>query len=124
VHIVAPNAQLWGTAVMNYSHNPTRRMDLVVGIAYEDSIESAMTAARALLAGETRLLHDPAPMIVVSELADSSVNLTLRFWCKREDYWDLKFELTRAVKEAFDAAGVTIPYPQRTLHMVKAAGEA
>ncbi len=122
VQILAPNGQIWGSAVKNYSHHETRRMDLVVGIAYEDKIDPALDAARAVLAADGRVLTDPAPMVVAGELADSSVNLIVRFWCRASDYWAAKFDLTKALKERFDQEGITIPYPQRTLHLVGAEG--
>ncbi len=117
VQIIAPNAQLWGTAVKNYSFHATRRVDFLLGIAYEDEIEKAIAAVNDVIAGDSRALKDPEPFVVVSELADSSVNLTIRIWVNAGDFWPLKFDLTRAFKERLDAEGISIPYPQRTVHV-------
>jgi len=122
VQIVVPNSQLWGAAIKNYSHHPTRRVDLVVGIAYEDSIDKAMDAVRDVIVKDPRSLADPEPMIAVAELADSSVNLVVRVWCEAANYWGLKFDLTKAIKERLDAEGISIPFPQRTVHLVQAQG--
>lgn len=121
VRIVAPNASLWGAAIKNYSHHPLRRCDFLFGIAYEDDIGKAMALIEAEIKKDSRPLAEPAaPFIAVSELADSSVNIVVRVWCNSADYWGLKFDLTRAVKERFDAEGITIPYPQRTIHTAAA----
>lgn len=117
VQIIAPNAQLWGTAVKNYSFHSTRRVDFLLGIAYEDEIDKAIAAINDVIAGDSRAHKDPEPLVVVSELADSSVNLTIRIWVDAGDYWPLKFDLTKAFKERLDAEGVSIPYPQRTVHV-------
>ena len=117
VQIVAPNGLMWGQAVRNYSHHKTRRVDLVIGIAYEDNIEKALATTRDVIASEGRALAEPAPLVAVSELADSSVNLVVRVWCASADYWPVKFDLTQALKERFDAEGISIPYPQRQLHL-------
>jgi small conductance mechanosensitive channel len=119
VRISVPNAAIWGSAIKNYSFNPTRRVDFVVGIAYEDEIGKAFAAIDAVIGGDARLHGDPAPMIAVSELADSSVNLVVRVWCDAGNYWPVKFDLTRAFKERLDADGITIPFPQRQIHMAK-----
>ena len=123
VQILVPNAQVWGTTVKNYSHHATRRVDFVVGIDYSDNIDQAMTTIQGVIAADERALKDPAPMIVVGNLGESSVDLTIRIWCKAADYWGLKFDLTKAFKEALDTAGISIPFPQRTLHMVKSGQE-
>lgn len=120
VRISVPNADIWGSAIKNYSFNPTRRMDLIVGISYEDDINTAIGAIDAVIGGDGRIHRDPAPMVAVNELADSSVNLVVRFWCNAGDYWPLKFDLTKAIKERLDADGISIPYPQCQVHMAKA----
>ena len=118
VQILVPNAQIWGSAVKNYSFNPTRRIDLVVGIAYEDKIERGLTLAEQVANTDSRVHKDPAAFVAVTELADSSVNLLVRVWCDAGDYWGVKFDLTRALKEKFDQEGISIPYPQQTVHML------
>ena len=120
VQILVPNSQVWGTVVKNYSHHETRRVDLVMSIDYADDIDKAQSVVEKVAKGDTRVLGDPAPMVVVGNLGESSVDLTIRVWCQSGDYWPLKFDLTKRLKQEFDAARLTIPFPQRTLHMVKA----
>lgn len=117
VQVIVPNGQVWGSAVFNYSTNPTRRIDIVMGIAYDDDIETGMASSHAVMDAEPRVLRDPEPIVVVGELADSSVNLIVRFWCNAGDYWPVKFDMTQKLKERFDADGLTIPFPQRDVHM-------
>lgn len=124
IHIIVPNSQLWNTAIRNYSHHATRRVDLSIGIAYEDSIDRAMEIINEQINADSRINKDPAPMVVVGELADSSVNLIVRVWCAGGDYWPVKFDLTKAVKEALDRGGITIPYPQHQVHMSATAQAA
>lgn len=123
VQILVPNSQMWGSAISNYSYHPTRRVDLVLGISYESDIDSAIASIRAVIDADSRSHSDPEPMIVVGELADSSVNLVIRVWCDAGDYWPLKFDLTRALKLRMDAEGISIPYPQRVVHTVAEAAE-
>ena len=118
VQIIVPNAQVWGAVIRNYSAHDTRRIDLVIGIGYGDDIGQAMTAINTVISADRRTHADPAPMIAVSELGDNSVNLVVRVWCAASEYWPLKFDLTRAIKEKLDAEGISIPYPQRDLHIV------
>lgn len=118
VQIIVPNSQLWGTAIKNYSHHETRRVDFVLGIGYGDDIGKATDALMALISADERTLSDPEPMVVVSNLGESSVDLTIRVWVKAEDYWNVKFDLTRAMKEEMDAKEINIPYPHRTLHVI------
>jgi small conductance mechanosensitive channel len=121
VKIVVPNGKVYGDTIKNYSANDTRRLDLVVGISYESSIPLAMETARGIADGDERVLADPEPMVVVTELADSSVNVLLRVWIRKEDYWAVKFDLTRLLKTTFDEKGIEIPFPQRVVHMVGGA---
>jgi len=122
VQIILPNAQVWGSSVVNYSFHDTRRVDLALGIGYGDDIGAAVEAAKTAIAADARVLKDPEAMVAVSDLGDSSVNLVIRVWCQAADYWDLKFDLTRALKETMDGEGISIPYPQRTVHMIQQAG--
>ena len=122
VQILVPNSQVWGTVVKNYSHHTTRRVDLVMSNDYDDDIDKAQSVVENVVKADTRVLADSAPMVVVWNLAESSVDLTIRVWCQAGDYWPLKFELTKRLKQQFDAEKLTIPFPQRTLHMVKAEG--
>jgi small conductance mechanosensitive channel len=120
VQIIVPNGQAWGSIISNYSHHSTRRVDLVFGISYDDDAGKAMEIIRGLAAAESRVKADPEPWLRVTNLGDSSVDITARLWVEAADYWDVKFALTQAVKEAFDANGITIPYPTRV--MVQAGG--
>ncbi len=121
VQIVIPNNAVWGSSVVNYSFHATRRVDLVLGIAYDDDISKAIDTVNKVLDAESRLLKDPERQVVIGELADSSVNIVIRVWVNSADYWGVKFDLTRGLKEAADAAGLSIPFPQRDIHMYQAA---
>lgn len=122
IQILVPNGQVWGSAVRNYSHNPTRRIDIVVGIAYGDSIAKASESCMAVISGDGRILKDPEPMVAVNGLGESSVDILVRFWCNGGDYWPLRFDMTRALKERMDADGITIPFPQRDVHLMQSTG--
>ena len=104
VRILVPNGKIWGGAVINYSHYDTRRVDLTVGIGYGDDIDRAFEAIRGVIAAESRIHGEPEPMVVVGELAGSSVKIMIRVWCDAGDYCPLKYAMTRAVKEALEAA--------------------
>jgi len=117
VKVMVPNAQVYGGVIRNYSGYETRRIDLIVGIGYDDSIDQASSTAQAVMQDDDRILREPEPQVMVDELADSSVNLRLRMWVQGADYWNVLFDLTRAVKEAFDARGIEIPYPQHVVHV-------
>ncbi|GGD23334.1 mechanosensitive ion channel family protein [Sinisalibacter lacisalsi] len=120
VQIIVPNGKAWGAIITNYSHHDTRRVDLTFGIGYDDDPGKAMDIIRKIAAADSRVHDDPDPWLRVTNLGDSAVEITARIWVAAPDYWDVKFELTRAVKEAFDAEGITIPYPHRV--MVQATG--
>ena len=117
VRITIPNSSIYGDTVKNYSANDTRRNDLVIGISYDDDIARAIETIRKVLSGDSRVLDDPEPVVAVGELGDSSVNLLVRPWCAGGDYWPLRFDLTRRLKEDLEAAGCSIPYPQRDVHL-------
>jgi len=119
IKIMVPNSQMWGDSIRNFSSNPTRRVDLVMGIGYEDDIDQAMEVMHQVIAENELVLKDPEPFIAVSELADSSVNFVVRAWVKSGDYWPVKFGLTRAMKLRFDEKGINIPYPHQTIYMHK-----
>ncbi|MCF3592523.1 mechanosensitive ion channel [Rhodobacteraceae bacterium LMO-12] len=111
IQIIVPNGQSWGAIIRNFSHHDTRRVDVTYGIDYGDDIEAAKAVILSQVAADSRVLGDPEPWVRVTNLGDSSVDLTLRVWCVAADFWDVKFHLTQAVKEAFDANGISIPYP-------------
>jgi small conductance mechanosensitive channel len=119
VRIVIPNAQVYGDTVKNYSYNDTRRIDLVMGIGYSDDIGKAIEIIERVVQGDGRTLKDPAPTVAVAELADSSVNLVVRPWCEAGDYWGLRWDLTRALKEELEAGGCNIPFPQTDVHVIE-----
>jgi len=118
VRILVPNGKIWGDSVVNYSHHKTRRVDFVIGIDYGDDIDKAIATIQSVIAAESRIHAEPESLVAVTELADSSVNIVIRVWCDASEYWPLKFALTKAFKEALDAAGITIPFPQRVVHSV------
>jgi small conductance mechanosensitive channel len=117
VQILVPNGKVWGDVVKNFSFHATRRCDFVIGIGYGDSIDKAIKTLHAVIAKDERVNLDPEPMIVVGNLGESSVDLTVRIWCAASDYWPLKFDMTKAFKEALDKAGISIPFPQRDVHL-------
>jgi len=118
VQIIVPNSDVYGQTIKNYAANETRRVDMVMGISYDDNIGTAIDTINKVLEADSRVLKDPASTVAVSELADSSVNLVVRPWCKKEDYWNLRFDLTRKMKEELEAAGCSIPYPQHDVHVI------
>ncbi len=115
--IVIPNKNVWGNVITNVTANETRRLSLVFGISYEDSIPEAIRVIEETVKAHPLAMEEPAPMINVDELSDSSVNIFCRPWAKTGDFWALHWDLTRQVKEAFDAAGISIPFPQRDVHI-------
>ncbi len=114
--VIIPNAQIYSGTIVNVSARETRRVDLVFGIGYEDSIKEAKEVIEQVMAADERILEEPAPLIAVGELADCSVNINVRPWVKSGDYWGVYFDLLENVKEAFDAKGISIPYPQIDVH--------
>lgn len=120
VRIMLPNSSVYGQTIKNYAANDTRRNDMVIGISYDDDIGLAVETIKRVLAGDERVLAEPGPVVAVSELGDSSVNLVVRPWCKKEDYWGLRFDMMRTLKEQLEAAGCSIPYPQRDVHLFEA----
>jgi small conductance mechanosensitive channel len=124
VKIIVPNSGIFGATIKNFSANDTRRNDIVLGISYDDDISNAIAVVNAVLGKDSRVLSDPEPLVAVSELADSSVNLVVRPWCRKEDYWGLRFDLTRKLKEELEQGGCSIPYPQHDVHIHQANGSA
>ena len=115
---IIPNAHITGGNIINYTVNGKRRVDLVIGISYEDDLRKAKKIIQDTLAADSRVLQDPAPTVAVSELGDSSVNFVVRPWVAPADYWNVYFETTENVKLALDKNGITIPFPQRDVHMI------
>jgi small conductance mechanosensitive channel len=117
--IIVPNSQIMDSIITNYSANDTRRVDMVVGVSYEDDLDKVRKTIEELLAADERILDEPAPLIAVSELADSSVNFVVRPWVRSGDYWGVMFEMTEAIKKRFDKEGISFPYPQQDVHVYK-----
>ena len=117
IRVIIPNAQITGGNILNYTTNGTRRIDLVIGVSYEDDLKKAKRVIEVVLAGDDRVLKEPNPTVAVYELGDSSVNFVVRPWVKSEDYWDAYFDITSKVKLALDENGISIPYPQQDIHL-------
>ena len=119
--IIVPNSQIMNSIITNYSANDTRRIDMVIGVSYDDDIDKVRTTLNELIAADERILDQPAATVAVSALADSSVNFVVRPWVKSEDYWNVTFELTEAIKKRFDEDGISFPFPQQDVHLYKAS---
>jgi len=117
--IIVPNSQVMDSIITNYSANDTRRVDMVVGVSYDDDLDKVRKTLEELLAADDRILPEPAPLIAVSALADSSVNFVVRPWVKSADYWGVMFEMTEAIKKRFDKEGISFPFPQQDVHLYK-----
>jgi small conductance mechanosensitive channel len=117
--IIVPNSQIMDSIITNYSANDTRRIDMVVGVSYDDDLDKVRKTLEELLAADERILLEPAPLIAVSELADSSVNFIVRPWVKSADYSGVKFGMTEAIKKRFDKEGISFPFPQQDVHLYK-----
>lgn len=115
--IIAPNGGVMGGNIINYTANDTRRIDLVVGVGYGDDLQKTKSVLSDVLGGDDRVLKDPAPTIGVLELGDSSVNFAVRPWVKTAEYWDVFFALNEEIKKRLDAEGISIPFPQRDVHL-------
>ena len=119
--VIVPNASIIGSNIINYSARDTRRVDMVFGIGYNDDLQKARQILQEILDADDRVLDDPAPVIAVGELADSSVNLIVRPWTSTDDYWQVYWDLNEKVKQRFDEEGINIPYPQRDVHLHQVA---
>ncbi len=118
VSIVLPNAAIWGTTIKNFTSNPLRRNDLIIGISYGDNIARAKEIIEGVLRSDPRVVNEPESLVAVSGLGDSSVDLLVAPWCAPADYWTLRFDLYEKIKTALEAGGCTIPFPQRDVHMI------
>lgn len=115
--ISVPNGQLWNHSIKNFSRKATRRMDISVSIAYDDSIDEAFAILKKLVANEPRLLAQPEPQYLLATMAESSIDIKLRAWAKTSDFWPTYWDLQKSAKEAIEAAGLSIPFSQRDLHL-------
>ena len=122
VVVYMPNGSIWGNDVQNFSQARSRRADLTFGIGYGDDMGEAIRAIRAVLAEDERVLAEPEPMVVVDALGDSSVDLLCRFWTAPADLFTTRWAITQAVKARFDVEGISIPFPQRDVHLIGAPG--
>jgi small conductance mechanosensitive channel len=119
--VIVPNSQIYGGTIINYSGRETRRIDLIFGIGYKDDIAKAKQIIKDILQQEERVLDDPAPEVTVAELADSRVNFNVRPWVKSADYWPVRAVVLEKIKLAFDANGISTPFPQRDVHLHQVA---
>jgi len=117
--VIVPNSQIMDSIITNYSTNDKRRVDMTVGVSYEDNLDKVRKTLEELVSADDRILDDPACTIAVSELADSSVNFVLRPWVATADYWGVKSDLTEAIKKRFDEEGISFPFPQQDVHLYK-----
>ena len=117
--VIVPNGSIYSGVITNYSARSTRRVDMVFGIGYDDDIRKAKEILEKLIAEDERILKDPAPVVALSELGDSSVNFVVRPWVNSADYWNVLWDMNEKVKLTFDAEGISIPYPQMDVHLHK-----
>ncbi|MDJ0621947.1 MAG: mechanosensitive ion channel [Desulfocapsaceae bacterium] len=115
---IIPNGAIASSTITNVTAYPTRRMDLVIGVGYDDDLQKTKKILEDIIAGRDDLLKDPAPTVAVAELADSSVNFVVRPWVKTSDYWGVRFQLIEQIKTTLDENGISIPYPQRDVHLL------
>jgi len=116
--VIIPNSQVFGGSITNITACDTRRIDLVIGIGYDDDIKKARTLLENIISNDPAILKDPAPTIMVLELGESSIDLAVRPWVKTSDYWSVRSDLLQSIKETFDENGISIPFPQRDLHII------
>lgn len=121
--VIIPNGSIYSSNIINYSSRKTRRIDMIFGVSYNDDIRLAKEIILRVITEEERVLKDPAPEVAVGELAASSVNFVVRPWVNADDYWSVKFALNEKIKLAFDANGITIPFPQTDIHVKKIAAD-
>lgn len=118
--VIVPNGQIMDSIITNYSAKETRRVDMVIGVSYADDLDKVRKTLQDIIAADDRILEDPAPVIAVAALADSSVNFNVRPWVKTADYWAVLWDLTEAIKKRFDQEGISFPFPQQDVHLYKA----
>lgn len=116
LRIIIPNSRITGNNIVNYTSNGTRRVDMVIGVSYDDDLQKTREVIMQVVSSDERVLAEPAPVVAVSALADSSVNFVVRPWVNAADYWKVYFDLTERIKNALDENDITIPFPQRDIH--------
>jgi len=117
VGITMPNSKVWGNEIRNYSRNDVRRIDMEFGIAYDDDMDKAMGVVKEVLDADERVLADPEPLIAISALGDSAVNIRVRPWTQTSNVWPLRYAITKRIKERFDEEDISFPFPQRDVHL-------
>jgi small conductance mechanosensitive channel len=117
--VIVPNGQIMDSIITNYSAKETRRVDMVIGVSYDDDLDKVRKTLQEIIAADDRVLEDPEPVIAVAALADSSVNFNVRPWVKTPDYWNVMWDLTEAIKKRFDQEGISFPFPQQDVHLHK-----
>jgi small-conductance mechanosensitive channel len=117
-HIIVPNKSVWGGNIINFTRNPTRRVDMEVGVGYDADLNMVIKTTMAVIKAHPKVLKDPEPQVAVSEHGDSAVMLVVRPWTKTEDYWNTFFDLKKAIKENYDREGISIPFPQMDVHLI------
>ena len=115
--IIVPNGQIMNSIITNFSAHDTRRVEMTIGVSYDDDLDKVRSTIQDLVNADERILKDPECLIAVSELADSSVNFTVRPWVNTADYSGVKFDLTEAIKKRFDQEGISFPFPQQDVHI-------
>ncbi|ELH0894173.1 mechanosensitive ion channel [Vibrio fluvialis] len=123
LYISSPNRTVWGATIKNFSRNNRRRMEVTVGISYKDSVDVGLEVLKELALSHEAIMRDPQPQVMVQMLADSSVNLQLRAWCSTDKYWETYWSIQRQLKGKIEEAGLSIPFPQRDLHITMAPQE-
>lgn len=121
VYILLSNTRVWNSDIKNFGRNGTRRIDMTIGIGYGDDIDKAVGIIESILAADKRVLKDPAPLVAVGDLGDSSVDLIVRPWTQVGDWWATQLDLRKTIKQRFDAEGISIPFPQRDVHLHQVA---
>lgn len=119
IKLVIPNTTVMSGAITNFSANPTRRIDMLVGVGYGDNLNKARQIILDLIKEDKRILEEPEPQVQVSNLGESSVDFVVRPWVNSSDFWAVKYDLTKSIKETFDEEGINIPFPQRDVHVIK-----
>lgn len=117
--VIIPNKSVWGGSIVNYTRHDTRRVDMEVGVGYEDDLDHVIETTRDLLTDDERVLSDPGPQVAVTSLGDSAVVLVVRPWVRTADYWGFFFDFQKAIKQTFDDADISFPYPQMDVHLDK-----
>lgn len=116
--LIVPNSAIWGGTIRNVTALDSRRVDLVIGVGYDDDLDKAQDILLEVTSAHDKVFKDPAPVVKVTNLGESSVDFVVRPWCKTGDYWDVYWDLTKTIKQRLDKEGISIPYPQRDLHLV------